>query len=206
MNYTIEQAIKWNKAKRIIVSTDSEEFARIAKEAGGDVPFLRPQELAGDTASKGKAIKHALIECERIYKEQYDVVVDLDVTAPVRKLQDMDNCLDIFLKDNPKTLFSVVVAHKNPYFNMVEEKDGKILLCKSFGKDINRRQDAPPVYAMNASIYFYRRDYVLNSEDPSPFSDDMKIYVMEDIAGIDIDREIDFKFVEFLMKEGAVKI
>ena len=207
ITHTIRQALSWGKAKRVIVSTDSAQFAQIAKKAGVQVPFLRPAELASDTASKGMAIKHAFLKCEEIYQEKYDAVMDLDVTAPIRTNQDLTRSLAIYLKYRPKTLFSVVSAHKNPYFNMVEvNKNGEVVLCKKLKKRIFRRQDAPVVYAMNASIYIYRRDYLLKSADPSPFTDDTRLYVMDDLAGIDIDREIDFKFIEFLAKEGLVKL
>lgn len=205
--YTIEKALSWKKAKRVIVSTDSKDIADVAKAYGALVPFMRPAELASHTASKGLVLKHALLECEKMYKESYDVVVDLDVTAPIRSLKDLDNCLEIYNKYKPTTLFSVVEAHKNPYFNMVEEKkDGRIELSKSLGKQVHRRQDSPKVYAMNASIYFYEANYVRNSADPSPFSGHTRLYVMDDLCSVDIDREIDFKFVEFLIKEGLVKL
>jgi CMP-N-acetylneuraminic acid synthetase len=205
--YTIRQALNWDKAARVIVSTDSKEIADIAREAGAEVPFLRDASLATDTASKGLAIKDALIRCERHFNERYDCVVDLDVTAPIRTREDLDKCLELYLEKKPKTLFSVVEAHKNPYFNMVEKKgNGNYEVCNQFNGGIRRRQDAPAVYAMNASIYFYDRDYVLASADPSPFSDRTQVYVMDDVAGVDIDREVDFKYVEFLAKEGLARI
>lgn len=205
--YTIEQAKRWGKAAHIVVSTDSEEIARVAKEAGAEVPFLRPAKFASDEASKGLALHHALVECEKIFKERFDIIIDLDATAPIRKAEDIEACLKMFLSERPTTLFSVVKAHKNPYFNMVEkDSQGRVHVSKKLGKELARRQDAPDVYAMNASIYIYGRDYVLSSPDPSPYSDNTKIYIMDDYAGTDIDREIDFKFIEFLLKEGVVKI
>jgi len=205
--YTIEQALKWNQAKRIIVSTDSQEIANIAKEYGAEVPFLRPDHLAKDSTPKGAVLKHALIECERQFNEQYDIVVDLDVTSPLRSQKDLDQCLDLFLKSKPKTLFSVVNARKNPYFNMVERNgSGAIALCKTFEKGVMRRQDTPKVYSLNASIYFYNRNYLLESDMPHAISDQSEIYVMDDISGTDIDQEMDFKFIEFLVKEDCVQL
>jgi CMP-N,N'-diacetyllegionaminic acid synthase len=205
--HTIKQALKWGKAKRVVVSTDSPNIAKIAKQAGALVPFLRPAQLASDKAPKLLAVKHCLAECEKLLDDNYDIVVDLDATAPIRSIKDLDACLRLFLKYKPTTLFSVVSAHKNPYFNMVEEKkDGRIELCKKLPGRIVRRQDAPKVYAMNASIYFYQRDYLANTENPSPITNNSRVYVMDELSGVDIDREIDFKFVEFLVKEGLVKL
>jgi len=133
--------------------------------------------------------------------------VDLDVTAPVRAINDLDNCLIQFQKGNHDTLFSVVEAHKNPYFNMVEKNGmGKIELSKKHDKTFIRRQDVPKVYTLNASIYFYRRDFILNRKNISPLSNNCSIFVMDDFAGIDIDREIDYKFIEFLVKEKMIKL
>ncbi|MCA9406484.1 MAG: flagellar modification protein B, partial [Candidatus Omnitrophica bacterium] len=149
---------------------------------------------------------HAFLKCEELFGEQYDAVIDLDVTAPIRTVEDIDNAWQIFQEQKALTLFSVVKAHKNPYFNMVEEReDGEVCLSKPLGR-INRRQDAPAVYAMNASIYFYSREHICGNEDPAPFSSRTRMYVMDDIAGVDIDREVDFKFIEFLIKEKIVAI
>lgn len=208
IDYTVRQALAWGKARHVVVSTDSLEIAKIARDSGAEVPFMRPPELATDTASKVLTVKHALAACEQRFQETYRIVVDLDVTSPVRSVSDLDNCLQLFCESRPKTLFSVVPAHKNPYFNMVEPAagNGKVELCKKLGGYVIRRQDAPKVYAMNASIYFYDREYLLKTENPSPLNDDSRIYVMGDTAGIDVDREIDFKFLEFLVQENVVKL
>ena len=138
--YTIQQAIRWGKAKRIVVSTDSPEIAQIARKMKIDVPYLRPARLATDTACKGKAVKYELKRYEKTFDERYSVVVDLDVTAPIRKLNDLDNCLELYQKYRPKTLFSVVKSHKNPYFNMVELKsNGRAERSKELNKRIYRR-------------------------------------------------------------------
>jgi CMP-N-acetylneuraminic acid synthetase len=107
----------------------------------------------------------------------------------------------------PKSLFSVVKSHKNPYFNMVEEdSEGKAIICKSLTNTIGCRQNAPQVYDMNASIYFYDRNFILDEKTTHPISDNSRIYVMEEKSSYDIDREIDFKFIEFLVKEKLVEL
>lgn len=205
ISYTIAQALNWDKASRVVVSTDSEEIASIGRGYGAEVPFIRPNDLATDRAGKVSVIRHALLESERIYKEKYDIIVDLDVTAPIRTIQDLDSALELFDVKNPKILFSVVAAHKNPYFNMVEiDRHGKAHLSKIPVDPVLRRQDAPAVYSMNASIIMFRRDFLLDESNCSAQSDNSIVYEMSEFAGIDIDREIDFKFIEFLVKEGVV--
>jgi CMP-N-acetylneuraminic acid synthetase len=205
--HTIEHALKWGRAKKIIVSTDSEKIARIAKQFGALVPFKRPAKLAGDKTPKVEVLRHALKESERIFRNRFDIIVDLDVTAPIRRLLDIENCYKKFLKIKPLTLFSVVRAHRNPYFNMVEENEaGFVSLSKTLAKKSYRRQDAPSVYDMNASIYFYQRQYLLDKSIRSPISKRSVVYVMDDVSAFDIDREIDFKFIEFLNREGIFKL
>lgn len=200
---TIAQALAWKKASHIVVTTDSEAIAEVSKKYGAEVPFLRPAELATDTAAKVPVLRHALQTFEAMTHETFDIVVDLDPTAPVRRVEDLDRCLELFLTKKPKTLFSVIPAQKNPYFNMVEAgQDGFVHLSKSLPEGVSRRQDAPKVFAMNASIYFYSREYLLDPNVSSPISDRSVCYVMDELASLDIDREIDFKFVEFLAKEG----
>lgn len=203
--YTIKQAREWGRGKNIVVSTDSVVVARIAKDLGAEVPFIRPADLATDTAGKVAVIRHALNSCEQIYGEKYQAVMDLDVTSPIRKVSDLDNIFQLFLEKRPKTLFSVVPAHRNPYFNMVEEgKDGKVHLCKE--GNFARRQDAPKVYDMNASIYIYDRKYLLQESNESAVSDNTIAYLMDDVSRTDIDSELDFKFIEFLVKEKIISL
>lgn len=204
--YTIQQALKWGRARHVVVSTDSQRIAEIAKRYGAEIPFIRPKILASHTSPKLFSVRHALIQSEKLFKERYDIVVDLDVSAPLRTIKDLDRCLEIFAKKKPMTLFSVVKAHKNPYFNMVEQKkDGFVKLCKKLSAKIARRQDAPPVYSMNSSIYFYSRNFLLHKKNSLPFSHRSAVYIMNDISRYDIDSEIDFKFIELLMQKGIWK-
>lgn len=205
--YTIGQALRWGKAKRVIVSTDSEDIARVAKEAGALVPFMRPSELATDSAPKLPVTRHAFKECERIFGESYGMAVDLDATSPVRTVEDLDACLEKFLLVKPDVLFSVVPAQRNPYFNMVEVKsDGFVELCKKIPGGVTRRQDAPVVYSLNASIYFYDRAFLLDESKTSGITDRTSYCVMDEVSSYDIDREIDFEFLEFLIEKGKVKL
>lgn len=204
--YTIKQAKEWGRGRHIIVSTDSEEIANVAKEFGAEVPFLRPAKLATDTAAKVPVIRHALLKCQDIYQEEYDMVMDLDATAPIRTVDDLEKALHLFVRKKPKTLFSVVPARRNPYFNMVEEdQNGRVNYSKP-NTNFARRQDAPKVYDMNASIYIYDSRYLLDENNNKPVSDDSVAYVMNEISAVDIDNETDFKFIEFLVKENVINL
>jgi len=205
--YTIKQAIDWSKASHVVVSTDSEEIAKVAKEHGAEVPFMRPSELANDAMAKLPVIRHTLIESEKFFKEQYDMVVDLDPTSPIRTIRDLNNALELFITKKPKTLFSVVPARKNPYFNMVElNKEGRAHIVKTPQTSVHCRQDAPKVYDMNACIYFFQREFLLDETNTTVQSDNTVVYKMGELSGVDIDREIDFKFIEYLIENGFVTL
>ena len=200
--YTIEYLKKWGKADRIICSTDSKEIAYIAIEYGAEVPFMRPEGLATDVASKLSVLKHVVDFCEKQENTRYDIIVDLDPTSPIRKQKFIGEAFREFLEKDADNLYSATRAHKNPYFNMVElDESGYAKLCKK--SNIVRRQDAPVVYSINASIYIYKRDFLMKTN--TLHSNKTIIYEMPDIASTDIDREIDFKFVEFLLEKEVFK-
>jgi len=197
--HTIEVAKKCKLINRIIVSTDDLEIAEIAREAGVDVPFLRPKELALDNTAKLPVIKHAVQFLE--FQEEYwaDIVVDLDPTSPLRTEEDIEACIRMVMAGEADNVISVVEARKNPYFNMVEIIDGEVQLVKQLDRSVVRRQDAPEVYDLNASIYVWQRDALMNNE--TIYLDGTAIYLMPRWA-IDIDDETDFEFVEFMLKKG----
>lgn len=205
--HTILQAKNWGKANRIICSTDSQDIATIAKEYGAEVPFMRPKELATDTAGKIEVLRHALKATEKQGGEKYNIIIDLDVTAPLRKISDIEGAMGLFKQKRPKSLFSVVPARRNPYFNMVEiTPNGYAVLVKDLNFQVKRRQDAPCVYEMNASIYIYERGYLLGSDTKSAISDKSLVWVMNELSAFDIDSEADFQFVEFLVSKGLAQL
>ena len=200
--HSIRQAQRWGRASHIVVTTDSPEIAEVAKQFGAEVPFLRPAELATDTAAKVPALHHALVEMEKLTLQKFDIVADLDPSAPVRTIEDIENGYQEFLKRKPDSIVSVVTSHKSPYFNMVEiNKEGWARVSKSTPQPLVRRQDAPIVYSLNASIYFYSREFLI-SNPRSALSERSCVFEMPEVSGMDIDREIDFRFVEFLVQEG----
>lgn len=199
--WTIEQAIAWGKADKVIVSTDSETIAEIAKQYGAEVPFTRPAHLATDSAAKLPVIQHALSFMEKNSTVTYDYVLDLDPTSPLRDVSDIDLAFRKLVENQEaNNLYSVCPAAKSPYFNMVElSAEGYSSLSKNLPDKITRRQDSPPVYAMNASIYVYRRNYLAKAT--SIHSPNTIIYNMPQERSYDIDSPTDFVIAETIMKE-----
>lgn len=198
--YTIEQAKSSGLFEHIVISTDSDDIANVAKQYGAEVFFKRSEEMASDTAGKLDVIKDAFKRSEEYYNRTFDYLIDLDATAPLRIVEDIINSFKQFKQNDNDNLITAMPSRRSPYFNLVEQdKDGKVYLSKKLDGAVVRRQDAPKSYDMNASIYIWKRDIILN--EGSLFLEKTGLYVMPEERSIDIDNELDFKFVEFLMKE-----
>ena len=161
--------------------------------------------MSSDTAGKLEVIKDAFIRSEEYYNKTFDYLIDLYATAPLRNVEDIINSFNQFLDANNDNLITAMPSRRSPYFNLVElDTDGRVDLSKKLDVTILRRQDAPRSYDMNASIYIWKRDVILNQN--SIFLKNTGLYVMPEERSIDIDSELDFKFVEFLMRnQNAIK-
>ncbi|MBT6231129.1 MAG: acylneuraminate cytidylyltransferase family protein [Candidatus Scalindua sp.] len=199
MAYTIAQAKESGLFRHIVVSTDSEEIAESARNLGAEAWFLRPPDLATDEAPKLPVIRHAFLESESHYGQQFDVLVDLDVTSPLRLVGDITGAYKQFSDEDADILITASPSRRNPYFNMVENVNGRISIVKQMDKLPVRRQDAPRVYDMNASIYIWKRDALLNND--TLFTENTSLFVMPEERSVDIDTEIDWDFVEFIMEK-----
>ena len=203
ISYSIQALKAWGRCNKIICSTDSEKIRSIALDFGAKAPFLRPKELGTDSASKIDVWKHMLNFCESDENQTYDYIVDLDPTSPMRTLKDIEDSFQKLINKDADIIFSVYSSHKNPYFNMVEINDeGYAELAKKPNNAVFSRQKAPKVYSLNASIYIIKREFLINMD--TIYSGKAIVHEMSDIT-IDIDREIDFKFIEFLIEKGEFK-
>jgi CMP-N,N'-diacetyllegionaminic acid synthase len=198
--YTINQAIKSKIFDHIVFSTDSKTLKNLAIKYGAESWFLRPKKLADDKAAKMPVIRHAVSEAEKKFKIKFDYVFDLDVTSPLRDVNDIKKAFKLFLKSKKEMLISGNKARKNPYFNMVEfKKNNSLKLVKKSKNFFVRYQDAPKVYELNASIYIWKRKSFFYQV--GPFCKKTFFYEMPYDKSIDIDNFSDFKMVEFFLKK-----
>ena len=328
MAYTIEQALESDLFEHVVVSTESKKITETAKSFGAEAWFLRPIKMATDEAPKLPVIRHAFLEAEKHYKKQFDVLVDLDATSPLRNVEDITGAYRQFVEEDADNLITACPSRKNPYFNMVEVSNGSIGIVKHLGlskviiganvtirealnalsnsgqkcliivnsnkqllgtlsdgdlrkailkgigidkpitkiynrnsvyltrdafettqiKNIflenkfdlipivdesnivvdfvvweeiftqdekvpnqlrnlslsnpTRRQDAPKVYDMNASIYIWKRKALL--ENDTLYTDKTSLYVMPEKRSVDIDTELDWEFVEFITGRSSL--
>ncbi|EFS3143014.1 CMP-N,N'-diacetyllegionaminic acid synthase [Campylobacter coli] len=195
--YSIIQAKNSKLFKHIVISTDSDEIAKVALKYGVEVFFKREAHLASDTAAKIPVMRDALLRSEEHFKCQFDALIDLDASAPLRSSADIIKAFEAFCQNQNDNLITAVPARRNPYFNLIEVQDGKVVKSKS--GNFTTRQSAPKCYDMNASIYIFKRDFLLQND--SVFGEKTGLFIMDESTAYDVDSELDFKIVEFLIKE-----
>lgn len=197
----VSRAIKLAKSAAspqdtIFVSTDSQEIKSVAIESGIEIPFMRPDELASDTASTYDAMIHALKEWSSL-ERNFQRIVLLQPTSPFRTLEDIKDASSLWSPEIDMVV-SVKKSSANPYFNLFElNKDGFLHLSKGDGS-YTRRQDAPVVWEYNGAVYVITVDSLLKS----PLSRFKKIvpYEMPASRSIDLDTPQDWKIAEIIYK------
>ena len=197
--YTIQTAQKFGQLydADIALSTDDEQIKNVAADYGLLTSYSRPVELASDIAGKVETLADLLIFQEKSQNKLYDYILDMDVTSPLRTVEDLDEAFSMIRNDEEAlNIFSVNNANRNPYFNMVEQQDnGSYGLVKS-GKFLTR-QSAPLVYDLNASFYFFKKTF-FEENNITTINKFSLIYLMPHIC-FDLDHPIDFEFMEYLI-------
>jgi CMP-N-acetylneuraminic acid synthetase len=160
--HSIESALASKYIARIVVSTDSEKIAMVARDYGAGV-LMRPDELAKDKTPELLAWKHA-IECNRELLSNNSTFVSLPATSPLRAPQDIDAAIDQYRQKKCDILFGISPSHRNPYLNMVTINDENLIEIVNTGSNAVRRQDVSPVYDVTTCVYIGDTDYILSCE------------------------------------------
>tara|TARA_Y100001937_G_C7135846_1_gene339943 strand:- start:5947 stop:6663 length:717 start_codon:yes stop_codon:yes gene_type:complete len=201
MAYTIDSALKSDVFDDFIVSTDDTNIAGVALEYGAKVPFMRPDELSGDTIWSRDAVKHAVLECEKIYDKKYDYVMELPCTAPLRNENHIREAYQMLISNDVDSVTSVTrMVDKHPV-RMKRIVDNNLEdFCKEFPEgEGSRKQDLEPCYIRNGAIYSMTRNCIV--EKFSRHGDKCMPYVMDEDVSVNIDTIVDFKLAEILMRE-----
>lgn len=201
--YSIDIARQYTTDENICVTTDDKEIISVVEQYGLKVPFVRPAELATDTASSNDVLVHAL-DFYETQGRQVDVIILLQPTSPFRKVSFVKDAVELYNEDLDMVV-SVKETSANPYYNCFEEdKNGFLSISKSIGHPITRRQDAPKVWEYNGSIY------VIN---PTSLKDNgmqhftrVKKYPMSELYSVDIDCPFDWKVAELLLNENMIEL
>ena len=201
ISYTIETALKvQHLLYRVIVSSEDEEIATIARQYGADVPFLRPPELSGDNVPTLPVLRHAVEFVEKQDGIILDWVLLLQPTDPFRNEEDIKAALDLAQEGGCDSVISVVQVFSVHPILMKRIEDNRLLPYCIEEKEGTRRQDyQPPAYMRNGAIYLTRRKVLM--EKNSIWGEVIRPYVMPQERSIGVDSELDLKLVEILMKE-----
>jgi len=198
--HAIEQASACQQVERVIVSTDSEEIAKLARAAGAEVPWLRPESLSGDTAREWDAWRHLLTWLDE-RRELPDRLLVVPCTAPLRNLDDLQRCVDASLSLNADVVLTVTASHRNPWFNMVTLDDqGFARLVLEPEHRIHRRQDAPPTFDVGTVAFVVNPTYVQTAD--SLYDGTVIAVEVPAERSLDIDTETDLAFAEFLLQRS----
>ena len=180
----------------IALNTDSMELIDIvSKNKMQSIQLVdRKPELAGDIVGKKFVVADTYLEIKKRNTKEYDIVVDLDITSPLRTKSDIENLIRKFIDSNIDVVFSVTESRRNPYFNMVCRRDGTIK--KIIESDYTSRQQAPVVYDMNASLYAYSPGFLLT--DKNVIDGKSEIIIMKDTAVLDLDKSEDIEYMSLI--------
>lgn len=194
----IDLFIKKNKQYEcdIVLNTDSEELISLFKN-NQKIPIEiinRSSELGEDNTPKMAVIQNCLKVMEDRLNHDYDLIVDLDITSPLRKLNDLEVLVEKKITEKRDVIFSVTDSRRNPYFNMVMKTENgyKRVITSNF----NARQEAPEIFDMNASMYAYSPEFLESGK--AMFEGSCGIIKMMDTAVLDIDHEHDFELMEVI--------
>jgi len=197
--YTIKEARKTKEITNYIVSTDSSKIKKVAEKYKADVPFLRPKKFSKDNSSSASALKHALIECEKIFNKKFDYVVELMATNPLKKSKDIKSVIKIMLKNKSDSVIAV-----NQLFDHHPARIKKIIKGKLYDFAVkekleSRRQDLKPnAFVRSGSIYAMSRRFVMNEK--RYFSGKSLAYILPLERTINIDDKNDLIIAKHKLK------
>jgi len=197
--WTIEQAKVSKYVDKVVVSTDDEEIAEVAKQYGAKVPFMRPKELARDDTPGIDVVFHAMNWFTKNKNKQYDLIILLQPTSPLRTAEDIDKAIELLFLKKAKAIVSVCEVDHHPLWTNTLPENG---CMKDFiRKEImnKNRQELPTFYGLNGAIYLAYWDYI--KEQKGFFGKETFAYIMPKERSVDIDSELDLKLAEILMKE-----
>lgn len=189
IKYSIDVALESKYVDRVVVTTENEEIAKVAAESGADVPFLRPAELATDTAKTIDALVHA-VEALKEQGNTYDYVVLLQVTQPLREPFHIDEAIEKIVGENADSLVSISPVEEHPILMRQINDKGELSNLLPVNSTV-RRQDFPNYYKVNGSIYINKIDENLNGD--LSLNDNKIPYIMETKYDVDIDEPFDLE-------------
>ncbi|MCY6353872.1 acylneuraminate cytidylyltransferase family protein [Clostridium sp. ZS2-4] len=197
--YSIEAAKKSKYIDYTLVSTDDTKIKEASLKYGANVPFLRPEEISNDAAKSIDVVLHA-INFLKEKGEEFDYVVLLQPTSPLRTQSHIDEAIEVLMKSKENSLISICEVDENPVI-MRTIQDNRLEPVMEFNGDNLRRQELPKVYIFNGALYINRVSMLL--EEKAFVNKQTLPYIMEGEKSVDIDNMLDAKLVELILKENG---
>lgn len=194
--HSIEQARQSNQVTETVVSTDDEEIAAVSRAAGAMV-VQRPADISGDQASSESALIHVVQSLTSLGRSLPDLIVFLQCTSPIRWLGDIDGAISTLVEQGADSLLSVSPSHRFLW----TEAGGQAQAINYDFRNRPRRQDMPPQFVENGSIYVFRTQALLDSGNR--LSGKVALYHMNEESSVDIDSMFDMKLAEMVLSERA---
>ena len=202
--WSIESGLKSKYLDEVIVTTDSKDIADIAKQYGASVPFLRPDVLANDTATSFDAIKHTIEFYKNEMKKEFDYIVLLEPTSPLREARDIDIAIEQLFNSNADSIVGICKTEdQNPAFLVFKNEKDFISGYENHDMKVLRRQDIKDVYFFEGTIYISKTDVLLNKK--TFYHENTIGYVVPKYKSLEIDDIDDFIMVEAIMKHKGYK-
>lgn len=195
--YSIDSANESKYIDRTVVTTDSERIAEVSKQYGADVPFMRPKELATDTATTLEAVLHAIAELKR-EGNLYDVLVLLQPTQPLRTSEEIDRAIEVFFEHKKKALVSVSEVDTHPILIRSIDENGRLVRLLQASSTC-RRQDMPPFYQVNGCIYINQINEI---NETTSFNDNEIPFLMQKKDSVDIDTMEDLQYARYILGDN----
>lgn len=187
---------------KVVLNTDSEPLVGLVMKLEDVLPVTvlrRDERLAGDRVPKVAVIQDCLSRAEKEFGMSFDIVADLDITSPLRTVEDIRNAIERkAARPDTDVVYSVTSSRRNPCFNMVRQENG--FFCDAFPSGFTTRQEAPVFYDMNASIYAYSPKALKEKPLARFFDDCCDAVVMMDTGVLDIDSEDDYELMQVIAR------
>lgn len=202
--FSIETLKKSGVCDRVVVSTDDQEIADIAKTYGAEVPFLRPAELAQDDTPTLPVFRHAVAWLKEHEGYEPDVVVLLEPTSVGKRPFHVQGVVDMLLRTGADSVLTVaeVPSDWNPYWQLTLDADGRVAIFTGgpMKRVIRRRQDLPKTYSCDSAVIAFKPE-LLFADEPSFYGDDVRAYITEQKYALDLDAPEDWEAAEQRVKK-----
>jgi len=202
--YTAKAALGVSELTRVVLSTEDEEIAKVGRECGLEVPFLRPAELARDDSPTLPVIQHAVRQLESD-NNHFDAVCLLQPTSPFRDTAIIKGCIKLFKEKDADSVITLLPVPErfNPYFMYFKKSSGELKYCMGKNTVAVRRQDVQPAYLREGSVYILRRNIIM--DDNSLYGEHIVGYPVVSEKSVNIDSVEDWQLAEEILKERNEK-